>query len=237
MAEVQRAAVRGLRAAIAMIGRSRIAGNGALRLDGRPLTSERVRARIQEELFALDCLGRDTIVAGGAQAADPHERGRGPLYAHELIVIDIFPQHMGNGYWGDLTRTVIKGRPRPDQRRMYQAVKAAQRRALTLVRPGVALARVHREVQRELDRRGFQTGETDGVPSGFIHGTGHGVGLEVHEAPTLGTAPGRLRRGNVVTIEPGLYYPGVGGVRIEDTIVVTPGGCRPLARCGNVFEV
>jgi Xaa-Pro aminopeptidase len=139
----------------------------------------------------------------------------------ETIVIDIFPQHVAHGYWGDLTRTVVRGSASPVLRRMYQAVKSAQAAVLSRVRPGVSGRTLHRAAVRELSRRGFKTEEREGRSVGLVHSTGHGVGLSVHEAPGIGPRSGRLKRGNVVTIEPGLYYPDVGAVRIEDTILVT----------------
>ncbi len=228
--ESQRAAVAAMRAAEAMIRGSRPDGEGRLMLDGQALTSERVRRRIGATLLDHDCFCRNVIVAGGAQAADPHESGSGPLKAGETIVIDIFPQHLRHGYWGDLTRTFVKGPCPPELRRIHAAVHAAQRAALGKLRAGVRFSVVHRAAVEALEHRGFKTAPRDGVPVGFIHGTGHGVGLEIHEAPRIGTNAGRLRAGQVVTVEPGWYDPSVGGVRIEDTVVVTRGGFAPLAR-------
>jgi Xaa-Pro aminopeptidase len=201
------------------------------------LTSERVRRAILRTLLEHDCFAREVIVAGGAQAADPHVQGEGPLRASEAIVLDIFPQHLGHGYWGDLTRTVVKGKPPAELKRMYGAVKAAQMAALRAVRAGVQGASVHGRAVAEFKRRGYETREIKGRAAGFIHGTGHGLGLAIHEAPSVSAAEGRLRAGNVITVEPGLYYPDAGGVRIEDAVVVTRTGCRLLARCEKRFEV
>lgn len=235
--QVQRVAAKAMRAAIAMIAESRPGADGRLRWRRRRLTSEGVRVRIAEVLAANGCTGRGIIVAGGKQAADPHCRGEGTLRAGETVVIDIFPQHLDHGYWGDMTRTVVKGNPGLQQKRMYRAVVAAQAAALRRVRPGARREAIHRAAAQELRRRGFENTEVDGKPAGFIHGTGHGIGLEIHEGPSLGRAPGRLKAGHVVTVEPGLYYPDLGGVRIEDTVVVTPRGRRLLASCPKQFEV
>jgi Xaa-Pro aminopeptidase len=152
--------------------------------------------------------------------------------------MDIFPQHLEHGYWGDLTRTVVRGKAPARLRRMYQAVRAAQAAALAAIRPGVKCATVHERAAAEMKRRGFATVMEGAEASGFIHGTGHGVGLSIHEEPALADGvDGRLRAGHVVTVEPGLYYPGFGGVRIEDTVVVTPGGWRYLAPCEKRLEV
>ncbi len=233
----QRAAVIAMRVAVAMIETSRIDGAGRLVLGRTRLTAELVRRRILDVLLDHACLAQDTIVAGGEQAVAPHERGHGPLRAHEAIVIDIFPQHAVHGYWGDITRTVARGNPSEQLCRMYAAVKAAHRAALAMVRPGVQCGTVHRAAAQVLRARGFETGVVEGNPVGFIHGTGHGVGLEVHEHPSVGPSKTRLRRGHVITIEPGLYYPGQGGIRIEDTVVVTRDGWQYLAPCEKRFEL
>jgi len=233
----QRAAIQAMRAAIRLIARARVDKKNRLCVQGRLLTSEYVRHAIYQVLVEHNCTGEGTIVACGAQAAAPHGVGHGPLRAHQSIVIDIFPRHLEHGYWGDLTRTVVKGTPSAALKKMYAAVKAAQAAALAEIRAGVSGKRVHRAAASVLARRGFKTGLLEGRAQGFIHSTGHGIGLEVHEAPSLSPRPGRLRAGHVVTVEPGLYYFRHGGVRIEDIVLVTRGGCRKLAPCADVFQV
>ena len=233
----QRAAVAAVKAAKGMLAAAAPDANGTLRLDGEALSSERLRETIVSVLTRHGCAAPETIVAGGEQAVDPHERGHGPLRAGEAIVLDVFPRNERTGYWGDLTRTFCRG-PAPEPlKRLHRAVKAAQTAALNTLRAGVPAADVHAAAVAEFERRGYRTGTQDGRPAGFIHGTGHGVGLDVHEAPRLGTGPERLRAGHVVTVEPGLYYPGLGGVRIEDTVLVTQTGFRMLAPCGKTFEI
>lgn len=235
--ESQRASVAAMKAAIALIAASRADRKGFLVSGGQRLTSERVRYEIDQTLLAHDCAARDTIIAGGSQAADPHDRGSGPLRAGETIVIDIFPQHKKHGYWGDITRTVVKGRGSPELRRMYAAVEVAQKSALKKIRAGVRTCAIHEEVQRVFAEKKFETSVKDGVARGFFHGTGHGVGLDIHEAPSVSLTDDILRAGQVITVEPGLYYPELGGVRIEDTVVVTKTGWRYLAACPKRFEV
>ncbi len=231
----QRAAVIAMRAACAMIAETTVDPAGRLRAGSVVLTSEAVQRRIAEVLLRQDCHSGETIVAGGAQGADPHERGHGPLKAHEPVVIDIFPRHQRHGYWGDITRTVVKGEPSAVLRRMYGAVKSAQAAALKTVGPGVSGKRVHQAAVVVLEKAGFKTERREDGFTGFIHSTGHGVGLAIHEAPSLGGVDCRLREGDVVTVEPGLYYPEHGGIRIEDTVVVTRGGWRYLAPCEKRF--
>ncbi len=237
----QQSAVAAMNAATALIGSAGIDRQNRLLVGPVPdrvfLTSENVRQLIHKTLIDHDCAGIETIVAGGDQATDPHERGHGQLYAGQAIIIDIFPRSEKTGYWGDLTRTVCRGRAAPDLKKLYKAVKAAQAAALRAVKPGVCADEVHLAAKKAFEQRGYETKETDGRHVGFIHGTGHGVGLDIHELPRVGTSGETLEIGNVITIEPGLYYPGLGGVRIEDTIVVTEKGWRYLAPCPKKFEL
>ena len=226
----QRAARAAERALGAAIRTAEVGPGGALWRDGRPFTSERARALVRETLLsrgAMDFEG--SIVAGGRQAADPHEAGRGALRAGEWIVADVFPRMLATGYWGDMTRTFAHGRPDAARRRMYETVARAQRLALSLVRPGALGRDVHRAVADFFVREGWETGtDADGRAHGFFHGLGHGVGLEIHEEPRLSPSGGELAPGMVVSVEPGLYYPELGGVRIEDLVVVTETGCAVL---------
>jgi len=237
IAECQRAAVQAMRAAVRHLARARGDARGFLRVDNKPLTSESVRALISKVLLDFHCMGQGTIVAGGVQAADPHEIGVGPLRQGESIVIDIFPQHMDHGYWGDLSRTVVKGPPSDALFKLYRAVKAAQAAALSVVKSGVSAARVHAVAVSTIKAHGFHNKVTNGQTQGFIHSTGHGVGLDIHEMPHVGLRAVRLRTGNVITVEPGLYYRDIGSVRIEDSIVVTPTGWKPLAYCEHFFQI
>jgi len=233
----QQAAVIAMRAACTMLARASLSEAGSLVLEGSPLTSERVRRQIADRLLDHDCFCRDVLVSCGAETADPHGRGGGPLLGNEPIIMDIFPQHLENGYWGDLTRTVVRGRASKEVRKLYTAVKAAQGVALARVKPGVKCSSVHKAAAREFVRRGYETRMKDGRSVGFIHGTGHGVGLSIHEPPSLGLCETRLKKGHVITVEPGLYYPDIGGVRIEDTVEVTAHGWRYLAPCEKRLEL
>lgn len=233
----QRAAVLAMKAGIALITSSKIGTDDVLYIGKEKLTSEMVRQLIHKTLIDHDCAGVETIVAGGDQATDPHERGHGPLYAGQAIIMDIFPRSEKTGYWGDITRTVCRGPANPELKKLYNAVKAAQASALKEVKPGICADEIHRLCQQIFEKRGFQTYEKDGTHVGFIHGTGHGVGLDIHELPRVGRSGEVLEAGNIITIEPGLYYPGLGGVRIEDTVEVTPGGFSFLAACPKKFEL
>ncbi len=211
--------------------------DGVLYFGKEPLTSELLRRLIHVDLLEAGFTANRTIVAGGEQGCDPHQIGTGPLRAGETIIIDIFPQSTENGYHGDITRTVVKGKASPAVRRIYQTVMRAQDAALKSLQDGVDGKEIHCMVQQLFSQAGYETKEVNGTMHGFFHGTGHGLGLDVHEAPSIGTKGGILFSGHVVTIEPGLYYPGVGAVRIEDTVVVRENGHENLTESPRVLEV
>lgn len=238
LAKAQRAAVAAMRAAIQAIRAAKISAPGRLLRGGKLLTSEILKDLIEQTLRAHGCSAVDTIVAVGPQGARPHDAGHGPLRAGVPIVIDIFPRDKDTGYWGDITRTVVRGRAPARIRRLYRAVLGAQRLALAMIRPGVAGRSVQAAVETYFRDAGYETRWTPpGRERGFIHSLGHGIGLDVHESPGLRREPGRLRAGNVVTVEPGLYLPGVGGVRLEDVVAVTPAGYKILASFPKTLEV
>lgn len=225
-----------------MLEAAEVSTDGTLSFDGEVLTSERLRFEIDAALLRRGCAAEGTIVAGGAQAADPHERGSGPLRAGEAIIVDIFPRDNRSRYHSDMTRTFVKGEPSEELQRMYEAVLESQEAALAMIGPGVNGKSIHEKVSDILHERGYETTKHDqkeGEPltRGFFHGTGHGVGLEVHEGPRVSVVDEELKVGDVVTVEPGLYYPEVGGVRIEDLVVVTQSGCRNLTRFPKQFRV
>ena len=205
---------------------------------GTPLTSERLRSIIDCAILQVSGLSGNTIVAGGKQACDPHERGYGPLRANEPIVIDIFPRSQKTGYFGDITRTVVRGRADEGIRKLYDTVLHGQQIGFDKIRAKVKTSEVHKAVQDFFVKQGYKTGRHDGHMEGFFHGTGHGLGLEIHEPPRVGaTSAGELKRGHVVTVEPGLYYPEVGGVRLEDVALVTGNGAKNLTRFEKVLEL
>lgn len=234
--EVQRAVEEAVERAVEILRRARI-HRGRIIHQGKALTSEMIRQVIHGALLERSCTAEDTIVASGDQGCDPHQRGEGPLLAGRTIILDVFPRSSVSGYFADMTRTFVKGRASPEVKRMYAAVREAQELVFTLLRAGVDGRAVHRRVRDWFRHRGFRTGPRGRKMEGFFHGTGHGVGLEIHEAPYLNPRGGPVPPGAVLTVEPGLYYPGVGGVRLEDMVLVTRTGCRNLTRFPKVLEI
>lgn len=235
--EGNRCAANGIAAAEKLLRAARIRG-GALLLKGRPLTSERLKFAIETACLEAGALSLNTIAAGGDQACDPHCRGIGPLRANELIIVDVFPRVVASGYHGDMTRTFLRGRANDAQRALVEAVRCAQQGALRAVRAGVNGRAVHQGVVAEFNRRGYETRRDGRGAVGFFHGTGHGLGLAVHEPPRLsGAVDSVLRRGAVVTVEPGLYYPGLGACRIEDVVQVTDARPRMLSSYSYEWEL
>jgi Xaa-Pro aminopeptidase len=200
-----------------------------LRDDGDVLTSERVKEGIEVTLLRHGCALDETIVACGRDAADPHDRGSGPLLADEPIIVDIFPQNKSSKYHADMTRTFCRGNPDETVREWYDLTQQAKEAALDAVEPGTTGETVHNAACDVYEDAGLPTLRSDErTETGFIHSTGHGVGLDVHELPRVSTGGEELRPGHVITIEPGLYDPEVGGIRIEDFVVVTEDGYENL---------
>ncbi|MBO7741564.1 MAG: aminopeptidase P family protein [Victivallales bacterium] len=238
--KAQRIAEAGLAAADEMLRRAETAPDGTLMLDGAILTAERLRATVENTIASLGGSATGTITAPGPQGADPHQQGEGPIRAGEPIVIDIFPSDSSTGYFGDLTRTRVKGTASDTVRKAYQCVLNAQKTALENIMPGKICADIHNMVADYFKAQGYETGfsEEQKAYHGFFHGLGHSLGLEIHESPSLSPACKEpLRPGHVVTVEPGLYYPEWGGIRIEDTVAVTENGIRNLTTAPHFLEI
>jgi Xaa-Pro aminopeptidase len=232
----QRATEQAVSAAHVVLRRATIKNN-ELWHDGEPLTSERVKKIINVALMECDCVAQHTIVAGGEQACDPHNEGSGPLPAHRSIIFDVFPRSAVSRYFADMSRTVIRGTATAELKRLYQTVKDAQEEAITKVKDGADGQKIHEGISARFEKAGYKTGVVNGRMQGYFHGTGHGVGLDIHEAPRISRTGSLLQEGHVVTVEPGLYYPGLGAVRIEDMVLVTKDGCRNLTNFPKTFEL
>lgn len=237
IAESLRVARLGLEAGIRMLKRTKAKRDGYLYLNGARLTSETLKTAVNTTIMAQGWLPSHTIISSGNQCVDPHHEGSGPIKAHSSIIFDIFPRSQQNGYFGDLSRTVVRGRASDKLKEIYATVQAGQRIGFDQIRDGVNGRAVHQNILDLFEARGFRTGRIDGRMQGFFHGTGHGLGLDIHEAPRIAPVDATLRTGHVVTVEPGLYYLGIGGVRLEDVVVVTTRGNRNLTECPQFLEI
>jgi len=235
--EGNRLSALGLAAAEKILRSSKISGRKLLHR-GQLVTSERLKFAIEVAILEAGGVSSTTIVAGGDQACDPHERGSGPIRPHELIIVDIFPRVTATGYHGDMTRTFLRGRATDAQRSLVAAVRAAQLAALKCIRSGANGRNVHSKCVEVFTGRGFATKHSATGSVGFFHGTGHGLGLAVHELPRMsGSVDYILKKDSVVTVEPGLYYPGLGGCRIEDVVLVTATAPKILSRYPYDWEL
>ncbi len=211
--------------------------NGRLYFRGKPLTSGDLKKIIRFDLMENGLTASGTIVASGQQSVNPHEEGSGPLKAHQPIIIDIFPRDSRSRYYADFTRTVVRGKASPRLKKMYAAVRAAQALAFRKLKHGTDGREIHEAIHSLFEKSGFKTGLTGGRMQGFFHSTGHGLGLEIHEPPRIGPLREILKAGEVVTVEPGLYYEGAGGVRLEDVALITRQGAVNLTRFPKVLEI
>lgn len=235
--EAQRANEQAMERAATLL-RNADVEDGVLHHDGEVLTSERVRREIEIELLELDHALDETIVACGTHAADPHDRGSGPLRPNETIVIDIFPRSKETKYHADMTRTFSVGEPSETASKWYDLTAEAKEAALAAIKPGTTGEDVHNAVCDVYEDAGLPTLRDDpSTETGFIHSTGHGIGLDVHELPRLATGGVELTPGHVITVEPGLYDPDVGGVRIEDLVVITENGYENLTDYPEEFVI
>lgn len=212
--------------------------NGVLVHQGRVLTSERLREIISIATLTEGAVAIDTIAAPGDQACDCHNAGTGPIRANELIVVDIFPRRTADGYWGDMTRTFLKGTASDAQRRLVRTVKRGHEIGIKAVKPGVTGGKIQQDVEDFFAKEGYKTIKNSREPEGFFHAIGHGIGLEVHEGPSVRpNSIQKLKKGMVITIEPGLYYRGLGACRIEDVVHVTAEGCEKISSAPYKWEI
>jgi Xaa-Pro aminopeptidase len=230
----QRAAEAGMDAARDLFRRATANGDG-LQVDGEPLTVERVKAAMSEAFVRNGATSDDFIVAPGPQGAVGHDMGSGPIRAGVPIVIDVWPRDNESFCFSDMTRTYVIGEVADDVREWHRLCKEALDRAVSEIKGDASGRAIFDGTCDIFEAAGERTPrtKTPGVPlaEGFFHGLGHGVGLEVHEAPGMGLAAKKpLLAGDVVTVEPGCYRQGYGGVRLEDIVLVTADGAENLTR-------
>jgi Xaa-Pro aminopeptidase len=232
----QAANERALEAALDILRAARSRG-GWLRHGGERVTSEMLRGAIELALAREGLIAKHTIVASGEQGVDPHDSGSGPIRPNRPIIIDIFPRDTRTGYFADMTRTVVRGKASKQVREIYDVVHRGQQYAFDRLHGGCDAQAIHQGIRDLFTDAGWPTGKVDGRNQGFFHGTGHGVGLDIHEPPSFGDRPSTIPSGAIVTVEPGLYYPGIGGVRLEDMVLVTDDGCENLTHAPKVLEL
>jgi Xaa-Pro aminopeptidase len=238
MIEVQKNTFKLIALVEKTLAKTRISGNKLL-FKGKTVTSEFLRELVQIEAIRLGYdLKEGLIVACGDDSIDPHSIGSGPIRPFQSIVVDIFGSSQKSLLWGDATRTFCRGRASPELKKLYNTVLQGQAMAIKSIKHGVNGRIVHEKVLNFFGSFGYKTGLLNGRHQGFIHGTGHGIGLDIHECPPFIAAKDcTLEAGNVTSVEPGLYYKGIGGVRIEDLVYVTKNGCEILAGYPKRLEI
>jgi Xaa-Pro aminopeptidase len=239
-----RAAQRATEAANAYVvetlGASSPGGDGLV-FEGELLTAERLTAGIEDVLRTHGCEGEPPLVGNGPIGANVHEHGSGPIRPHESIIVDIFPRHAASRYFADMTRTFCVGDAPEQLRDMHRVVLETLKRSTERIAAGVNGRDVWETACDVIEAGGYRTtrglAASESLDEDFFHGLGHGVGVEVHEAPSMGLSGDDLLAGDVVTIEPGVYRKGFGGVRLEDLAVVREGGCEVLTDFAYDLEI
>lgn len=231
--------------AVDLLSESTINNDNTLSLNGEILTSETIKIAIGIEILKGGGIAENTIVSCGKDSSEPHNSGSGPIYANKTIVIDIFPRIMEpidstlpSGYWGDISRTFVKGKASKIVKNAYHAVKLARDGSENYAQAGIIPSKIHKFAQKVLEDCGFKTEKVNNINQGFFHGLGHGVGVEIHEKPNVSLKNSTpLKKNEVITIEPGLYYPQWGGVRLENMVKIEKNGREILTNFPDELEI
>lgn len=242
IAELQRVNEKITSEAIQLIADSDVGNNKILLIDGKPLTVGKMKSFFGHKLIENGCLlEEDIIVSCGPKSSDPHYVGKpeDKLKANQPIILDIYPRSIQKRYWTDMTRTVVKGKASKKVKKMYETVFEAKNASLDVIDSLAVGNNVYNVCCNVIEKAGYKTTRRGNkVFVGMTHGLGHGVGLQIHEGPRLSELSGStLGEHAIVTVEPGVYDPDVGGVRIEDIIEVTKSGYKNLTQMKNVLEI
>lgn len=236
MTQALRHTENAIHAAVDVLKKSKISGK-YLMYKGKKLTSEDIKQVINVKLMESGCIAAHTIISCFNDCVDPHNQGSGPLLANQSIIMDVFPHSSETRYFADITRTFVRGKASEKLKKIYKTVQEGQEIAFRQVQNGADGSKIHNDITQYFDSLGFKTGVMDGRMQGFFHGTGHGVGIEIHEPPRISVSKDILKTNQVVTVEPGLYYLGIGGVRLEDMVVVNEAGCTNLTKFPKQLEI
>ncbi len=234
ISESIKAAESGMRASINYLKKCTY-DNDYIYYNNKIVTGNKILSIIDKKLLEKGCYGINTIVSGGKDTENPHGNTNGILESNKPIIIDIFPRNRFSLYYGDMTRTVIVGKASYKLKNIYDTVKKSQLEAIKLIRPGISFLDIHNKACEIIEDDGYKTLKS-GSKTGFIHSIGHGVGLDVHEFPFVFN-DSVLQEGNIITVEPGIYCPSIGGIRLEDTVLVTKSGYKNLNKYEKVFEI
>jgi len=228
--------------AIEFIANSKVSNNKTLVSDGAPLTVGRIKSFFAHRFLEMGCMPEeDIIVACGPKSSDPHYMGapEDKLKADQPIILDIFPRNVQKRYWTDMTRTIVKGNASDKIKDMFNTVSEAKNASFDAIKAGALGNEVYDVCCDVLEKSGYETTRHGKkIRQGMTHGLGHGVGLQIHENPRMNEfSESPLGEKVVVTVEPGLYNPQIGGVRLEDIIEVTKKGYRNLTKMETILEV